>query len=53
MTERFFDSLDAPVACLSSLDVPPSVSRVLEAAALVSDDQIVDTALAVARRQWK
>ena len=42
VSRRFFDDLDAPVACLASLDVPTSVSRVLEAAALISDEQILD-----------
>ena len=41
ITERFFDELDAPPATLCSLDVPPSVSRALEEAALISDEQIL------------
>ena len=47
-----FDYLDGPTCCLSSLDVPNSVSRVLEKAALVSDEQILDTVEAVAKRGW-
>lgn len=53
ITERFFDYLDGPVACMASEDVPPPVSRVLEAAALIKDDDILNTAVAVARRQWR
>ncbi len=53
ITERFFDDLDGPVTCLSSLNVPISVSRVLEAAALLSNDEIVSTTTAVAKRQWR
>jgi pyruvate/2-oxoglutarate/acetoin dehydrogenase E1 component len=51
VTERCFDSLDAPVACLSSRDVPPPVSRALEKAALISDDEIVAGVAAVAGRE--
>ena len=50
---RFFDHLDAPVAVLTSLDISTPVSRALELAALVSDDQIVETAVAVGRRTWQ
>ena len=50
---RFFDDLDAPVAVLTSLDISTPVSRALELAALVSDDQIADTAVAVGRRTWQ
>jgi 2-oxoisovalerate dehydrogenase E1 component len=41
VTARYFDSLDAPPCCMASLDVPLSVSKPLEAAALISDAQIV------------
>ena len=51
--QRFFDHLDAPVAVLTSLDISTPVSRALELAALVSDDQIVDTAVAVGNRTWQ
>jgi 2-oxoisovalerate dehydrogenase E1 component len=37
---RFFDYLDCPVGHVTALDVPPPVSRVLEAAALPSLQQI-------------
>ena len=50
---RFFDHLDAPVAVLTSLDISPPVSRALELATLVSDDQIVAAAAAVAGRTWR
>ena len=50
---RFFDHLDAPVAVLTSLDISPPVSRALELATLVSDEQIVTAAAAVARRTWR
>ena len=50
---RFFDDLDAPVAVLTSLDISTPVSRALELAALVSDDQIADAAVAVGTRTWR
>ena len=37
-----FADLNAPVLCLASLDVPNPVSRVLEAAAVISDEKIVE-----------
>lgn len=52
-TELFFDSLDAPPCCLASLDVPPSVSKVLEAAVIIQDKQILSGLLAAARRAWR
>jgi pyruvate/2-oxoglutarate/acetoin dehydrogenase E1 component len=51
VTERFFDSLDAPPCCLASLDVPLSVSKVLEDAAMISDTQIVAALTAAAKRE--
>jgi 2-oxoisovalerate dehydrogenase E1 component len=53
ITQRFFDHLDAPPACLSSLAVPPSVSRVLEAAELLSDQQILAGVEDMAGRKWR
>ena len=53
ISERFFDLLDGPVACLTSKDVPPPVSRVLEAAAHLSDQEILDTAVVAAKRRWR
>ena len=50
---RFFDDLDAPVAVLTSLDISTPVSRALELAALVSDDQIAEAAVSVGRRTWQ
>jgi 2-oxoisovalerate dehydrogenase E1 component len=50
ITERCFDSLDAPPCCLASLDVPLSVSKVLEDAAMIQDGQIVAGLVAAARR---
>lgn len=51
ITERFFDSLDAPPLCLASLDVPLSVSKVLEDAAMIQDNQILAGLVAAARRK--
>jgi 2-oxoisovalerate dehydrogenase E1 component len=48
--ERFFESLDAPVTRVTSLDIPLPVSRVLEKATMVSDEKIFSTTVAVARR---
>lgn len=53
ITERFFDLLDGPVARVNSLDVPPSVSRALETAAIVSPDAIRSVVKAVVARQWR
>jgi 2-oxoisovalerate dehydrogenase E1 component len=50
VTCRFFDQLDAPPMCLASLDVPTSVSRVLERAALISDELILERVAGAARR---
>jgi pyruvate/2-oxoglutarate/acetoin dehydrogenase E1 component len=53
VTERYFDHLDAPPCCLASLDVPNSISKVLEAAAMIQDVQIVEGLVAAARLAWK
>ena len=53
LTERCFDWLDGPICCLTSQDVPPSVSRWLEAAVTVQDEEIMRTVAAVAKHQWK
>jgi len=50
VTRRFFDDLDAPPACLASKNVPNSVSRILEAAAILSDEEIVHALVQVGRR---
>lgn len=39
---RYFDWLDAPVARVTGSESSPSISRVLEAAALANVDDIVD-----------
>lgn len=51
--QKCFDDLDSPVAVLTSLDISPPVSKSLELATLVSDEQIIETAAKVALRQWK
>ncbi|MBD3346392.1 MAG: hypothetical protein GF401_15170 [Chitinivibrionales bacterium] len=53
ITERYFDYLDCPIASITSVDVPPPVSRVLEQSALISDQHIYETAVAVATRKWR
>ncbi len=51
VSARYFDFLDAPCFSLTSLDVPNSVSRVLEEAAMLDDEKIVDTVAQAAHRQ--
>ncbi|MCK9618448.1 MAG: thiamine pyrophosphate-dependent enzyme [Lentimicrobiaceae bacterium] len=53
LTERFFDYLDSPIMRLSSLDVPNSVSRVLEQSAMLDDETIIQNTILAAKRQWK
>jgi 2-oxoisovalerate dehydrogenase E1 component len=53
LTERYFDYLDSPVMRLTSLDVPNSVSRVLEKAAILDDETIIYKTVLAANRQWK
>lgn len=48
---RWFDWLDAPVARLSALDVPPPVSRVLEAAVLPDLTRVEEAMRRVAQRE--
>lgn len=52
ITRRFFDDLDCPPECVNSQNVPPPVSRVLEEAVLLSDQQIADAVVVVARRRF-
>ncbi|MBN1687332.1 MAG: hypothetical protein JW852_11800, partial [Spirochaetales bacterium] len=52
VTRRFFDDLDGPPACLASKNVSNSVSRVLEEAVLLSDEEIFEGLLQVGRRTW-
>lgn len=47
----FLDDLDASPKCLASADVPPSVSRVLERAVMIHDEDIITTAQALAARK--
>jgi 2-oxoisovalerate dehydrogenase E1 component len=51
ITERYFDHLDGPVTCIASPNVPTPVSRVLEAAALLGDQEIFNTTIAAAKRE--
>lgn len=53
VTERFFDRLDAPPGCISSLDVPNSVSRVLEETAIIDDQTIIELLVRMGKRSWK
>jgi 2-oxoisovalerate dehydrogenase E1 component len=53
ITERFFDELDGPPGVLTSLDIPNPVSKALETAALISDQEILETVTAMAARRWK
>ena len=52
VTRRFFDYLDCPPACLTSEDLPNSVSRILEEAVMLSDTKIFETLVQVGKRQW-
>ena len=53
LTERYFDYLDSPVMRLTSLDVPNSVSKVLESAAIIDDETIIRNTVLAAKRKWK
>ncbi len=53
VTERFFDELDAPPGVIAAADLPNPVSRVLEQAAMLSDEQITRDLRAMAKREWK
>ena len=53
VTERFFDALDAPPGVITAMDVPNPVSRALESAAMIGDEEISDLLRAMARRVWK
>lgn len=53
VTERFFDELDAPPGAFASRDVPTPVSRWLENAALLGDDEIATLLRDTAKRRWK
>jgi len=49
--ERFFDYLDCPIAKVTALDIPPPVSRTLEAATLPSVEQITARMAAAGRHR--
>jgi 2-oxoisovalerate dehydrogenase E1 component len=53
ITERFFDNLDTPPGCLTSMDVPNPVSKKLEATAMISDETIKDFLEKMAKQCWK
>jgi 2-oxoisovalerate dehydrogenase E1 component len=53
LTERYFDWLDSPVMRLTSLDVPNSVSRVLEKATIIDDTTIINNTVSAAKRKWR
>jgi len=53
ITERFFDYLDAPPGCITSMDVPNPVSRKLEETVLIKDSDIVRIIEAMANRKWR
>ena len=53
VTERCFDYLDGPIMRLTSLDVPNPVSKVLETAAIINDDIIINNLVSVAKRTCK
>lgn len=48
---RFFDYLDSPIALVSSLDIPPPVSKPLEEECMPGISQVRDMILRVARRK--
>lgn len=53
ITERYFDYLDAPPGCITSMDVPNPVSRKLEETVLIKDPDILTMIEAMAKRQWR
>jgi 2-oxoisovalerate dehydrogenase E1 component len=53
LTEMCFDYLDGPLMRLTSADVPNSVSKVLEKAAVLDDETIINNTVLAAKRQWK
>jgi len=50
--ERFFDYLDCPVGKLTGVDVPPPVSRALEAAVIPSVAQMIERMRVGARHEF-
>ena len=53
ITERFFDYLDAPPGCITSMDVPNPVSRKLEETVLLKDQDIIKIIESIAKRKWR
>ncbi len=53
ITERFFDYLDAPPGCITSMDVPNPVSRRLEETVLLNNQEIFQTIVAMGQRKWR
>ena len=53
VTERFFDELDGPPGVFTSLDIPNSVSRILEDEAMIDDKTIKDRLSSMIERRWK
>jgi 2-oxoisovalerate dehydrogenase E1 component len=51
VTRRFFDELDGPPATLTSKNVPNPVSRILEAAAIITDQEIVEDLVRIGKRK--
>ena len=52
ITKRFYDWLDGPPGCINSDDVPSPVCRILESAVILSDEKILETTKAIAKRKW-
>jgi 2-oxoisovalerate dehydrogenase E1 component len=52
ITKRFYDWLDGPPGCINSDDVPSPVSRALESVVILSDEKILETTEAIAKRKW-
>jgi len=53
VTERYFDELDSPPGVFTSLDIPNSVSRVLEDEAMISDETVSERIVEMVERRWK
>ena len=53
VTERTFDYLDGPPGAFTALDIPNPVSRVLEAEAMLDDDQIATAVTSIVERRWR
>jgi len=51
LLRRSFDQLDCAPLCLSSRDVPPSVSKVLEQAAIIGREEMIEGIQSAAQRR--